>query len=269
METAEYRRVYRSRQNVFHLYPLGDIHGGIEHCRESQIKAKIKEIQEDPLALWIGMGDYAEFISPLDKRFDEKTLPSWVERSNIAESQRKWVVKLFEPIRDKCVGLLMGNHEDAIQLHNNQDVYLDICRDLKVKRLGYSCFLRFMFNRGGNITSFTGHFEHGSGCAQTDGAKMMRLKKGLMYFQADIYAMGHLHDIKMDNMSVLYMDEGGHIKSKERVAAITGSWFAGYEEGVSPSYVEKKGYSPTPIGCPVFTIIPDKKHIGVSRGVEQ
>ncbi len=273
MEAIEYRVFYKSRSNTFKLYPLGDIHAGIKHCREKAIKAKVKEIQEDPLAFWIGMGDYGEFITPADPRWDIGVVADWVEKTNVAESQRKWIVKLFEPIKDKCVGLLCGNHEDSIRLHNCQDVQLDICRDLGVKNLGASCFVRFVFSRNKDMkhdsTMFIGYFKHGSGGPQTDGGKMMALKRGLMGFDADIYAMAHLHDIKVDSQPRLHLSENLKIRQKIKVAAITGSWFLTYMQGEQASYGEKRGFMPTPIGCPIFLIHPNSldPHVSVISGL--
>lgn len=264
MEVVEYRKKFRSRADKFTLYPIGDIHCGTIHCAEGKIKAAVKSIADDPFAMWIGMGDYADCIVPHDKRWDVDVVAEWVEKSNVAESQRQWLVKLFKPIADKCVGLLSGNHEESIRLYNSQDIHLDLCRDLDVKNLGYSCFVRFMFERGkGNVHQFIGVFQHGSGGAQTEGGKIMRLKKFMDSFDADIYGMGHLHDIKTNVIAELYLDDGNHIKQRVRVGAITGSWMRSYSEGMRANYAERKGYTPTVLGCPHYVITPDKRQLKV------
>ena len=267
METKEFRVKYRSRKDQFKLFPLGDIHAGTKHCAEGEIKRQINEISVDPFALWIGMGDYMEAITPNDPRWDVEVISDWVENSNIVESQRKWVVNLFRPIADKCVGLLEGNHEASIRLRNYQDVYLDICRDLKVTPLGYSAFVRFLFSRNvtKDVTTFVGVFMHGSGAAQTEGGKIMRLKRFMDSFEADIYGLGHIHDIKTDSIAQLKINEANNIREVLRVGAITGSWFRTYSQGVRASYAERKGYPPTVLGCPHFTIIPDKKILKVVK----
>jgi hypothetical protein len=99
------------------LYPLGDIHLGTKHCTESDIQKTITEIKDNPQAIWIGMGDYGEFITPNDKRWDSKSIADWLkdEQDNIAEVQTEHLQKLLEPIANKCIGLIEGNHEDAIR----------------------------------------------------------------------------------------------------------------------------------------------------------
>jgi hypothetical protein len=82
-------------------------------------------------------------------------------------------------------------------------------------------------------------------------------------FDADIYLLSHLHDIKTLTSPRLILDNGNNIKARNRVGAITGSWFRSYEQGIVPSYAEQRGYSPTNIGCPIIKIMPDKGIIKV------
>ena len=264
MESIEYRVKYRSRKDEFRLWPLGDIHAGSLHCAENEIKRQVQIIKDDPHSVWVGMGDYAELITPKDSRWDTDVIAEWVERSNPAESQRVWVRNLFKPIADKCIGLLSGNHEESIRLHNYQDIHLDLCRDLGVTNLGYSCFVRFKFQRyTGTVHSFVGVFQHGSGGAQTEGGKIMRLKRLMDSFDADIYAMGHIHDIQIDTIPQITIDDAGKIKQKVRVGAITGSWMKSYTQGIRASYAERKGYPPSVLGCSHFVISPDKETLRV------
>lgn len=268
MEAIEHRIVYKSRKDEYRLYPIGDIHAGTLHCAEHEIKKKVKEIQDDPHAIWIGMGDYAECILPNDKRWDVDVCAKWVERSNIAESQRQWLKELLSPIKDKCVGLLEGNHESSIRRYNYQDIHLDLCRDLEVRPLGFTCYVRFVFCRrlethGAN--TFIGAFQHGSGAAQTEGGQIMRLKKFMDSFDADIYGLGHIHSIKTNTIPQLRLSENLKIKQRLKVGAVTGSWRTTYTQGIRADYSERGGMYPTVLGCPVFLIIPDK---GILRVIE-
>jgi hypothetical protein len=217
------------------------------------------------------MGDYCDFITKNDKRYDTSGLAPWVKKEDIVESQREWVVSVLDPIKDKCIGMIEGNHEVSIRLSHQHDVYSHICDDLGVTHLGYSCFADLIFNRKGaqGTTQFRGRLEHGSGWAQTDGAKLNRLKKGMRGFEADFYAMGHLHDIKVDVSSpLLTVDRTGKIVSKVRVAAMTGCWLKTYEQGQRACWGEQRGFDPSPIGCPVFLFSPDKGLIEVQGGRE-
>ena len=265
MEVIE-KVIFYKRGDEFHLHPLGDIHYAIKHCAEAKIKAKVGEVKSDPLALWLGMGDYAEFICPSDPRWDNKVIVDEVHEDNIAEDETKWVTSLFEPIVPQGVGLLEGNHEDAIRRHLHTDVQKNICERLGLPNLGYSAFVRFIFRRQNSSESHVvvGFFTHGSGCAITKGAKLNKLQRVMDQFEADIYGVAHMHDIITDTKPYLKIDNQNRIKQLEKVGAITGSWFMTYAQGVGASYGEKKTYPPTTLGCPVFTIVPDKGILSVS-----
>ena len=120
MEIKDIVIPYKIANPIRKLYALGDIHCGTIHCVEDKIQAKVAEIDKEKNAYWIGVGDYGEFITPGDKRFDpsQKAIADWVKTDDIAKSQEEWIIKLFDPIRKKCIGLLYGNHEDAIRRYN-------------------------------------------------------------------------------------------------------------------------------------------------------
>jgi len=264
MEIGKWTEKYTHRNTEFHLYPLGDIHAGTKHCAEEKIKAKVKEIEQDPYAIWIGMGDYGEFITGNDPRWDIAVIADWVEKDDVTESQREWIVNLFHPIKDKCIGLLEGNHEDAIRLHFKGDVQGHLCKDLEVPNLGYSCFIRLIFQRTrSDSQQFKAHFEHGSGGAITEGGKIQRLYRGLTSFSAHIYGMGHVHDVTSRNFPYLDLADNDEIKDLTKAAAITGCWTKTYSQGIRASYSEKKGYPPSRLGCPVFNIKPFYRQITV------
>ena len=66
-----------ARGDVYRLFPLGDIHLGNEACDERRFCQVVQEIAGDDRALWIGLGDYCDFINRTDPRFDPLALPRW------------------------------------------------------------------------------------------------------------------------------------------------------------------------------------------------
>jgi len=267
MEAAKHRIEYQSRSDVFHLYPLGDIHAGTVYCAERAIKEQVRLIANDPLSLWVGMGDYADCITSKDPRWDSSSIASWVPKQNIIPAQENWVYDLFLPIRDKCIGLIEGNHECTIRAKHDHDIAMNLCARLKVKYLGYSAIVSLIFSRkGGSGFGVKGFFSHGSGGPNTDGGKINNLVRALNYFPfCDIWVKGHIHDIKVHEQPAIDIDNGGdpEVIHRNRCAAASGSWFYTYRQHERPSYAEIKGYAPNRIGCPVFTITPDKKRINV------
>ena len=248
------------------IHLLGDIHAGIKHCSESQILDRVKEIKNDPNAYFIGMGDYADFITPSDPRWDIQVIADWVEKDNLARSLEKHVINLFSPIKDKCLGLLEGNHEDAIRIHNHDDVQKNICNELSVSNLGYTVIIIFTLKRRKSTEShhLKGVFTHGSGWAVTKGSKINRLERFMnMFPTCRIAAMGHMHDRIDHTLPYLDINTEGKIVDAQRVGVVSGSWLRTYAQGVRASYAEKKGYPPTTLGSPVIMIKPNENRIWV------
>lgn len=258
MEVVSYLLPYTIAQPI-RLYCIGDIHCGIKHCAESKVKDKVNEIKNDPNARWVGMGDYGEFITPSDPRWDVGVIADWLHPDNISYDLTKWIINLFQPIKDKCIGLLEGNHEDSIRTHSHVDVQNNICDELGVKNLGSTCMVRLIFKRRKSTESHItkGVFSHGAGWAITKGSKMNRLERFMNIFPScQVAAIGHMHDIITHELPYLDIDEADNIVDRKRLGAVTGSWFKTYEQGVRASYGEKKGYPPTILGSPTFVFKP-------------
>ena len=144
-----------SRADTFRIVPLGDVHLGNAACDEKLFKAAIDSIAADDNAYWIGMGDYADWINRKDPRHRESRLAPWLHgRDDLAMHQRQRVVETFQPIRDKCLALVKGNHEDTILKHSEVDVYYRLVEEMKTSTdhqlaLGVQGFLVLVLNRGG------------------------------------------------------------------------------------------------------------------------
>jgi hypothetical protein len=244
--------------DVFNVYPFGDQHQCTKYCVEDKVLEKVEEIRRNPLALWFGVGDMGEFIAPSDPRWDTGVICDWVHPDNIAEDETDRIVETYSSIKDKCLGLAEGNHEDEFRKHLHCDVHRNICTRLDVPSLGYAGFLRLVFKRINSTEAhtFIGFVTHGAGCAITKGAKLNRLQRLMDSFEADFYAHGHVHDIITDTKATLTLDNRGRIKQRVKVGAMTGCWFRTYCQDIRASYGEKKNYPPTVIGCPVFVIDP-------------
>ena len=111
------------------------------------------------------------------------------------------------------------------------------------------------------------HAWHGSGSAQTEGARIMRLMRLVNEFEARIYLMGHLHAIAVYTPERI-ISRNGRLRTEKLIAACTGSWLKAYTqphkgELLTPSYAEMKGYKPARMGCPVIKIKPQTDELSV------
>ena len=99
------------------FYFLGDIHEGNVNHAEGEFRKAVNIIKDDPDGYWIGMGDYIEAITLDDKkRFNPITIAKKYGLSDLKDlpyKQMEVVYRKLEPIQDKCLCLVVGNHEEC------------------------------------------------------------------------------------------------------------------------------------------------------------
>ncbi|MFA5037998.1 MAG: hypothetical protein WC479_12580 [Candidatus Izemoplasmatales bacterium] len=246
------------------IYPLGDVHIGAIHCDEDAFEKQVDVIRRTKNAYWVGMGDMADCITDGDKRFDSCSIAPWVVKDDIIESQRKRLVGILAPIKEKCLCYLTGNHEESIRRYHRDDITKHIVDDLGVPYGSYAAFIQLHMTRPSSNERhmYTIHAWHGAGGAQTNGARVQRLMRLVMANEADIYFMGHLHSIESLPPAKLGV-RNGRIKGVPMVATTTGSWLKTYMQGAPISYGECKGYMPSTVGCPIVTIHPTSNTISL------
>ncbi len=264
MEVIVKKIIYK-RPDVFYLYPFFDAHLGAIESAEHYLAKKVEECaNRGQYGLAVGGGDWHDCITHNDKRFSMNGLASWVEKSNIIDSQRRRSQEIFAPVTEQSQWLAIGtgNHEELIHRYHDDDIIRNLCRDMDVSYAGYSCFIILQFVRAGKTThSLTIHSWHGAGAAQSEGGRLMRLVRLVNDIEADIYLMGHLHTMTSHTPDRL-VQRNGRVRSIKLAATICGSWLRTYaqpHEGeiLDPSYGEEKGYKPSRIGMPIIKITPD------------
>jgi predicted phosphodiesterase len=194
----------KSRSEKFYLYVLGDTHIGARNCAESYLRRLIRKIQDEPNALWLGGGDYIDAIKPQDsRRFTPEALPDWILEGDAdtvrarlldivrQERDRFWL--MVEPIKDKCLGLIRGNHESALTKHYNEDPHEWLCEALEVPDLTDCSFVRLRFRRQKAIQTIVVFICHGFGGGRSAGAEPNHLSRLAASKDADLVLRGHSH----------------------------------------------------------------------------
>lgn len=267
MEVIE-KTIEYTRPDKFYFYPLGDCHKGVVHCDENLLEETISQIRRERNALWLGMGDYGDCITPSDfKRWDGRILAPWMkgQEDNIGPAQRDSINEQLSPIWNKCLGLIEGNHEESIRRYNHYNLIKELLDKANKKGdvpyAGVSCFVRLNFKRKGTTEAhdYIIHARHGEGAARTSGARalaVLRLSESMV--NAHIVLMGHLHGQESPDIPQRIILRSGKIKSFESIATMTGAWIRAYMQGVPPCYLERWGSRPSTLGCPRIVIEPDK-----------
>jgi hypothetical protein len=278
MEAAGTRYIlHPSRNDTIKIWNLADLHLGNRAVAKDRLRKDIAEIAKDPLSFWIGGGDYGDFISTKDKRFDPDCMdPDVLDLSDmgcIGKAIATYVRDLLKPIAHKCLGLLFGNHEASYMRHEDQsDLHAWLCRELNVPNLRYSAIFDLQMIRGkgkpriipkpgpGNHDhrECSVHFlvHHGSGSAATHSGKTNRLKAFRDMTDADVIMVGHCHDARVMPMPRLSANaDCSKIVERKRLGLMTGSYLRTYASGQT-GYGEMKGYLPATLGAVAVCIHP-------------
>jgi len=254
VSVREFRFPYKSRTTRFRHAVLGDIHAGNKGTHKELVHRTVKWIKAYA-DTWSGGGDYIEAITHDDeRRFDWDNL----DRSLATpKEQVNWVAEALDPIADKCLGLLRGNHEYEVERRRGYDATDRLAEKLDTEAWGYSAFLRFRFNRGSHRTKFDVFAHHGKTTARTKGGKINKLRSMDRIFEADVYVMSHVHDMEADIRPFLTIDQKLNIVEKRLLYVLTGGFLRGYVEDVS-TYVERGMYAPTTLGAMFLEFAPEK-----------
>ena len=278
MEAQGKRYIWHgSRSTEFTIWNLSDIHWGNRGCAVDRLKADIERIRTDPCAFWLGGGDNAEYIGLTDRRFDPDAVAEDLKVRDMGQLGKRLIEEvgnLFRPIRDKCLGLLLGNHEKHYQQAMQQShLHAWLCCELDVPNLEYSALFDVVFVRtpqarkpilkaasppGGKYPrhTFRVFVHHGAGYAQTPGGKLNRLVQFMDSFDADIYMVGHVHDRVGKRIAQIGADPAcTKIIERERLGVISGSYLRSYAQGVT-TYAEQRGYRPVTLGASFARIKP-------------
>lgn len=260
-----------TRKDIFTIVPIGDIHIGAIGCNEQLLKKVVKRIQSDPHCYWVGMGDYCDFIRMSDRRFDPAVLADWVEVADLVDLPKRQVERVLSflnPIADKCLGLIEGNHERTIKQWSERDVFSEIVSGVKAaakmktdQQLGFgaSGWLRLRFERGSKgVHIYTISLHHGFVGGKLAGAKALNMQRWLWTHRCDLALFGHSHNQMVQVEGVEEIDRNGNIFLHRSVGAYTGTFLQSITEGTT-SYAEFGGYFPLPVGGVEIKLQPGSK----------
>lgn len=219
------------------LFPVGDFHWGSAQCVTGFVRQTVKMIANDPEARWVGLGDFIE-NAVIGSKSDVymATMPPATQIDDIVE--------LFEPIKDKCLFTLPGNHSQRsfrlVGLHPDAV----IAARLLVPYIEYSAIATIRLTKAHSPNSFLTYWHHGHGGGYTAGGKVnaaARLR--LIVPTADAIFSGHSHTTSRTPVTWYEASYKGLVKKTgfDYIIGSALSWNGSYaeEKGARPSTVEQ------------------------------
>lgn len=261
------------RGDEFDIILTGDWHWGSAQCCKDGLRRLFKSIADNPRARWVGMGDYLDLILRRDKRYDPAALDreTWDkcgrQIGEYQDTSRRELRQLLRPIMDKCLGLLVGNHEDVALRKDEVAAISGLVEDYRdwaketsrpindyAEELGYNAVVVLRFVRTcesrkirQNVTMF---LTHGSGGAASVGGRVNKLAAILAWMpQADVIAGGHFHDHIVRKVAALRLTTGSHprVIQSEKIILLVPSLAVTYPRD-GDSYASKRLYPPSVLG---------------------
>lgn len=175
------------------IYPIADVHlGAMEHA-EREWEAFTRKVKAEDTKL-ILCGDLlnngirtCNFVNP----FDEALRP---------REAKKRMVEYLEPIKDRILCVVTGNHERRTYKDDDQDLSYDICNKLDIEHLYREniAFIKVSLGKRKDAryskTCYMFAVTHGSGGGIYTGAAVNRNERfGNVVDGIDCFIAGHVH----------------------------------------------------------------------------
>lgn len=252
---------------------FSDLHLGSKKCDVNLIKRRIERVRTKENARAILVGDIMNTALKNSKSdvYEDTLSPN---------DQLKFAVSLFEPIKDKIIGITDGNHENRVLKETSISPMAQLAVQLGLVDYfdSISCllFIRFgsQINHGnprarrtvensrknthtGRKICYTLYMTHGSGGGGTVGSSANRLSKRGEVVDADIIVSGHTHKEMYFSQASYKVDPQNNSAYLKEQIFVNGGSTLDYE-----GYAEQIGCKPTTKRTP--TIILN----GTSKGVD-
>ena len=175
------------------ILPLADLHLGDIHSDGKKIQEWLSYIRETENCFCILNGDLCDnaIRTSIGDTYGATLSPML---------QLEQAVKLFEPIKDKILAVLPGNHEARTYRTDGIDMTQVICNQLGIGDY-YSPASALIFVQFGDQGGHRNHWPvlysiycvHGSAGGRKEGGKLQRLVDLSSIIDADIYIHSHTH----------------------------------------------------------------------------
>lgn len=274
-------------------YYLGDFHSFVAGYPIRTLKEQLRMISTKKNATFSLGGDNTDSMNPLDPRWKIEQYDPGMQKS---DQQIDALLELLDPIADRCLWVLAGNHEQRVW--NITDIAKRLAEGLGCNCYdGYKCSNISAKVDFGSYKVLDGHWEwYISSAANDDQVAWENERRALKkkcrnvggVHDCEAVVEHHIHKIHMVGPSsknfMKLISYNGKLKSlyphvekiwidkkkgqyyyhqDDRWYGSSGGFMPGYVEGIS-TYVEKKGYKPTEMGC-VKAVVKNNKF----RGLEE
>lgn len=237
-----------------YIIPISDVHIGDPALNDRKLQGYIDWIAENPNAYVILNGDI------LNTAIKDSVSDVYHETMN-PQDQLRYAKKVFEPIADRILCIVRGNHELRIARATGIDTCEILAAYLGVYYAGDEALLKLRFGKrkNGKPITYIIYATHGWGGGRTPGAKVNNLSKLANIVIADVYIASHTHFMTVHQDRIFVPDKRNNkVEDMKRTFVSSGAFL---ERG---GYAVQKGYGPAKLGSPRLRLDGRKKDVHCS-----
>ena len=226
------------------ILPMADLHIGDNMCDYKSIMDRIEYIKNTKNAYCILDGDLMDtaICSSIGDTYGANLQPM---------EQLNHCVRIFEPIKDKILAVLPGNHENRVYKADGIDITELMCAQLRIPQK-YSPTTALLFVRFGEAKHhrrqlYTIYVTHGSGGGRREGGKVNRLADLAAIVDADIYIISHTH------LPLIFKEGYFRVSGSNSSVAMVDKLFVNTAASLNyGGYGDKAGFKPASKSSPVI-----------------
>lgn len=222
------------------VVPIFDVHLGSEECMEEEFERFIETIREQENAYVVLGGDLVDngLKNSLTNVYRQKYMPS---------EQKRRMAQLLEPIRDRILCSVSGNHENRSARECDDSVTYDIMSKLDLEHLCREnmAFVKIQMgqahresgsrNEGQKRPTYFLVVTHGAGGGLLTGGAVNRGERfGYVIDGMDALIVGHTHKPFTTQPGKIYIDKQNNqvsIKPFKVISATSWLRYGGYAAG--------------------------------------
>lgn len=207
-------------KSTHNIYLISDIHCGSVGFSESKFKEALAHVKDDPDGYLCILGDICDNVVWTDaKRFD----PDNRQAGETVADHYRHVSRLLEPVKDRILCILEGNHDNDITKTTIANFASDMCVTLGVTYGDYTSKISLRNDAGKLMYKL--FLTHGRGFLSSTADDPLRqesnlrlaVKRKLSRLAADcmVMAFGHTHRLIVSRpvRSVYLYDDGARLQS--------------------------------------------------------
>lgn len=211
--------VHRLEGRPVKLWAVGDVHLGSKQCNIRAFQSFLRKVQADPDSYVLIVGDILDNCT-------RDSVGDIFESTMGPMDAIDYAVELFEPVKDRILAAVGGNHEFRSAKSTGLDPLYDVFVMLQIQHLYRQnfCFMRVVLERGNTTDHYALYLTHGK-----TANKQRRFAQSAIE-GVDAIVTGHTHDGLIAKNNRMVFSNRNAITMKPFVSLTACSWidYGGY-----------------------------------------